>query len=63
MAGSVFAVILASASSATTHATGSSSGGSNIGPALPIILALVIIGVAVYLIRQRRRRPPNGHDS
>lgn len=34
--------------------------GSNIGPALPIILAVVVVGVAVYLVRQRRRRPPNG---
>lgn len=33
--------------------------GSNIGPALPIILA-VVVGVAVYLVRQRRRRPPSG---
>lgn len=40
-------------------ATRSSSTGSNIGPGLPIILALAVIGVIVYLVRQRRRRPPD----
>lgn len=30
--------------------------------AIPIIiLAVLIIGVAIYLIRQRRKRPPDGH--
>jgi hypothetical protein len=29
---------------------------------VPIILAVIIIGVAIYLIWQRRRNQPNGHD-
>jgi hypothetical protein len=29
---------------------------------VPIILAVIIIGVAIYFIRQRRRNQPNGHD-
>ena len=28
----------------------------------PIIIAVIIIGVAVYFIRQRRRNNPNGRD-
>jgi preprotein translocase subunit YajC len=30
--------------------------------ALPIILAVIIIGVAIYFLVQRRRKTPNGHD-
>jgi hypothetical protein len=30
--------------------------------AAPIILAVIIIGVAIYFIVQRRRNPSNGHD-
>ncbi len=30
--------------------------------AVPVILAVVVIGVAVYVIRQRRRNQPNGRD-
>lgn len=30
--------------------------------AVPVILAAVIIGVAVYVIRRRRRNQPNGRD-
>jgi hypothetical protein len=29
---------------------------------VPIILAVIIIGVAIYFIWQRRRNPSNGHD-
>jgi hypothetical protein len=29
--------------------------------AVPIIIAVIIIGVAIYCIRQRRRKPPKGH--
>ena len=29
---------------------------------VPIILAVIVIGVAIYFIMQRRRNPPNGHD-
>ena len=61
MAGSVVAAVLAVAPLAAAHATGSSPG-SNIGPAVPVILALAIIGAATYLVRQRRRKPPNGPD-
>ena len=60
MGSSAMTVILAAMSATTTQATRSSSAGSNIGPALPIVLALAVIGVAVYLIRQRGRRPPDG---
>jgi LPXTG-motif cell wall-anchored protein len=31
-------------------------------PVIPIILAVIIIGVAIYVIRRRRRNQPNGHD-
>lgn len=31
--------------------------------AVPVILAVIIIGVAIYLIMQRRRKPPNGRDT
>ena len=35
-------------------------GTSIIGPAVPVILAVIVIGgVAIYFIRQRRRDPPN----
>ena len=30
--------------------------------AVPIILAVIIIGVAIFIM-QRRRKPPNGHDT
>ena len=29
--------------------------------ALPVILAVIIIGVAIYVIVRRRRKPPDGH--
>jgi hypothetical protein len=29
--------------------------------AVPIIIAVIIIGVAIYCIGQRRRKPPKGH--
>lgn len=63
MAGSVITVVLAATPAAATHATRSSSAGWNIGPGLPILLALIVIGVVIYVTRQRRTRPPNGHDS
>jgi hypothetical protein len=31
-------------------------------PVVPFILAVIIIGAAIYVIRRRRRNPPNGHD-
>jgi hypothetical protein len=31
--------------------------------AVPVILAVIIIGVAIYFIMQRRRKPPTGHDT
>ena len=58
MGSSVIAVILAATPTPTGHVTHSPSAGSNLGPGLPILLALVVIGVVIYLIRQRRRRPP-----
>lgn len=30
---------------------------------VPIIITVIIIGVAIYFITQRRRKPPNGHDT
>jgi len=30
--------------------------------AVPIILAVIIIGAAIFIM-QRRRKPPNGHDT
>lgn len=30
---------------------------------VPVILAVIIIGVAIYFIMRRRRKPPNGHDT
>ena len=30
--------------------------------AVPIIIAVIIIGVAIYFIMQRRRNSQNGHD-
>ncbi len=29
---------------------------------LPIILAVIVIGVAIYVIRRRRRNPRSGQD-
>jgi hypothetical protein len=29
----------------------------------PIILAVIIIGVAIFFAMRRRRKPPNGHDT
>jgi hypothetical protein len=29
--------------------------------AVPLILAVIIIGVAIYFIMRRRRNPPDGH--
>ena len=29
--------------------------------AVPIILAVLIIGAAIYFFMRRRRNPPNGH--
>lgn len=37
--------------------------GSHNISAVPIILAVIIIGVAISFIMQRRRKPPNGHDT
>ena len=37
-----------------------STGTHNLSAVPLIILALIIIGVAVYFIRKRRRNPPNG---
>jgi X-Pro dipeptidyl-peptidase C-terminal non-catalytic domain len=31
--------------------------------AIPVILALVVIGVSMFVIGQRRRKPPGGHDT
>jgi predicted PurR-regulated permease PerM len=36
-------------------------GTHNLG-VVPIILAVIITGVAIYLIRQRRGKRQNGHD-
>jgi hypothetical protein len=36
--------------------------GSIIGPAVPIILAVVCVGVAIYVIWRRRRTGRTGHD-
>ena len=30
---------------------------------VPIILAVIIIGVAIFFIMRRRRKPPNGHGT
>ena len=30
---------------------------------VPIILAVIIIGVAISFLARRRRKPPNGHDT
>jgi hypothetical protein len=56
MPDSAITVILYATPSTATHATHSSAAGSNIGPGLPIILALLVIGVVSYVIRQRRTR-------
>ena len=37
-----------------------STGTHNLSAVPIIILALIIIGVAIYLIRKRRSNPPNG---
>ena len=29
---------------------------------VPIVLVVIIIGVAIYFMRQRRRKRPDGHD-
>jgi preprotein translocase subunit YajC len=29
---------------------------------VPVILIVIIIGVAIYFIMQRRRKSPDGHD-
>jgi hypothetical protein len=29
---------------------------------IPVILALIVIGVTIYAIRQRRSKPPNGDE-
>jgi LPXTG-motif cell wall-anchored protein len=31
--------------------------------AVPVILAVIIIGIAIYFIMKRRRKPPNGHGT
>ena len=62
MGSSAITVMLAAMSATAAQATRSSPAGSNIGPALPIVLGLAVIGVAIYLIRQRGRRPPGGQD-
>lgn len=31
-------------------------------PIVPIVLALIVIGGAVYFIRQRRKNRPDGQD-
>ena len=36
--------------------------GSNIGPALPMLLALAVAGFVIYLIRKRRGTSANGRD-
>ncbi len=36
--------------------------GSHNLSAVPVILVVLIIGIAIYVIRQRRSRPPGGHD-
>jgi preprotein translocase subunit YajC len=30
--------------------------------AVPVIVAVIIIGVAIYFIMRRRRKSPGGHD-
>jgi uncharacterized protein (TIGR03382 family) len=49
-------------SSAVHFATAHASVGSNIGPGVPIVLALAVIGLVVYLIRRRKRASSNGPD-
>jgi hypothetical protein len=56
----VIPLIVAVTASTTMTPAPHASVGSNMGPGVPIILALVVIGVATYVIRQHRRRPPNG---
>jgi hypothetical protein len=47
MESATFPFILATSSHSTA--------GSNIGPGLPLVLALLVIGVVVYFVRRRRR--------
>ncbi|MEY9955699.1 hypothetical protein [Streptacidiphilus sp. MAP5-52] len=35
--------------------------GSNIGPALPVIVILLAIGVVLYVRRHRGKKPPNSN--
>ena len=30
---------------------------------IPVVLAVLIIGVAISFLARRRRKPPNGHDT
>ena len=39
-----------------------SIGAHNLSAVPIIILALIIVGAAIYFIRQRRKNPSNGHD-
>ena len=39
-----------------------SIGTHNLSAVPIVILALIIMGVAIYLIRQRRKNPSNGHE-
>jgi hypothetical protein len=50
------AMIAAPATAGAAHSTA----GSNIGPGVPVVIALAIAGVVTYVVRQRRRRPPGG---
>ena len=44
------------------HLAAAASVGSNIGPGVPVVLALAVIGLVVYLIRRRKRASSNGRD-
>jgi LPXTG-motif cell wall-anchored protein len=42
--------------------TAMSTGTHNLSAVPIVILALIIVGAAIYFIRQRRKNPSNGHD-
>jgi hypothetical protein len=55
MGSSVVPLIFAATASTTTSIAPHASVGSTVGPALPVILALAVVGFVIHLIRKRKR--------
>jgi LPXTG-motif cell wall-anchored protein len=55
--------LAAAVTASAAHASGSSAVGSNIGPGLPLLVGLAVIGLVIYLIRRRKRASSSGRDN